>query len=56
MTTYVNDTRPIADLEYLVSEALDFLITEDDQYIITNQSVTFTNDTKQSGTYTNDTK
>lgn len=45
-TTWTNQTKPSTDLEYLVSEALDFLMTEDNQYLITNQSITWTNETK----------
>ena len=53
MTTWSNTTKPsnsftnttkptttwLDNIEYLVSQALDFLMTEADEYIITNQSL-----------------
>lgn len=42
-SSYTNDTKYSTDwidgVQYLISEALDFLMTEDDKYIITNQSI-----------------
>jgi len=55
MTTYVNDTKGLTTIEYLVSEALDFLMTEANENLITNQSLVYANDTKSASTYTNDT-
>jgi len=43
MPTWNNDTKPTTNwadnIEYLISEALAFLMTENDKYIITNQSL-----------------
>lgn len=54
--SWSKDTKPTVTIEYLVSEALDFLMTEDNNYLITNQSTVFTKDSKSNATYTNDTK
>jgi len=40
------------NIEYLVSEALDFLLTENSEYLITNQST----GAKATATWTNNTK
>jgi len=41
--SFTNTTKPTTtwsdNIKYLVSQALDFLMTEDDNYIITNQSL-----------------
>lgn len=36
--SYTNQTKPTMTTEYIATEALDFLMTEDGFYLITNQS------------------
>ena len=44
--SYTNQAKPSQNIEYLATEALDFLMTEDGDYIITNQSSIWTRITK----------
>jgi len=54
--SYQNDTKPSMTVEFLVTEALDFLLTEDDRFLITNQSTEYSNDNKNASTWSNDAK
>lgn len=38
MATWTNETKPSGNIEYIATEALDYLITEDGYFLITNQS------------------
>ena len=55
-TSFSNDTKNnttwLDNIEYLISEALSFLMTESGNYIITNQSI----GAKAFSVYTNDVK
>lgn len=35
---WTNETKPSENIEYIATEALDYLMTEDGFYLITNQS------------------
>ena len=54
--SYTNETKPAMTVEFLVTEALDFLMTEDDRFLITNQSTEYSNDNKNALTWSNDAK
>ena len=56
MTTWVNNTKPVMTVEFLVTEALDFLLTEDDRFLITNQSTEYSNDNKNASNSDGDAK
>lgn len=36
--SWTNETKPTINVEYIATEALDYLMTEDGFYLITNQS------------------
>jgi hypothetical protein len=56
MATWSNTTKSSANLEYLLTEAGDFLTTELGEFIITNQSLSWSNNPKNSATWSNNTK
>jgi len=43
---WTNETKPSMNTEFLVSEALEYLMTEDDLYLITDQSTVWVNEIK----------
>ncbi len=43
---YTNETKPQMNIEFIATQALDFLMTEDGDYLVTNQSNMWTNITK----------
>ena len=56
-SVFTNTSKPnntwLDNIEYLVSQALDFLMTQDGKYLITNQSNVFSNPTKPTNSWNN---
>ncbi len=45
---YINDPKPQMNIEFLATQALDFLMTENGDYLINNQSHSWVNESKPS--------
>lgn len=50
---YINDPKPQMNIEFLATQALDFLMTEDGDYLVTNQSNIWTKLLKPLTSWTN---
>ena len=50
---YTNDPKPQMNIEFLATQALDFLMTEDGDYLVTNQSNIWTKLLKPLTSWTN---
>lgn len=53
MTTWSNTTKPSQNIEYIATQALDFLITQDGKKLITNQSTVWKTIVKAISSWTN---
>ena len=53
MTTWSNSVKPTMNVEYLATQALKILITQDDKKIITSQSNVWTSIVKAITSWTN---
>lgn len=54
--SWTNETKPAMNVEYIATEALDYLLTESGEFLVTNQSNTWSKIVKAITNWTNTSK